>query len=77
MLPLYFWIGSGRRVGENCEHTWAAVRPVTKFTRYMGKRRYLTALDTAFQLLSEDKLDGFVAAMVAAHAACIKKLGKH
>jgi hypothetical protein len=42
----------------------------------MGKRRYLAALDTAFQLLSEDKLEGFVAAMVASHAACIKKLGE-
>ena len=63
-------------MGENCEHTWAAVRPVTKLTRYMGKRRYLAALDTAFQLLSEDKLEGFVAAMVASHAACIKKLGE-
>jgi hypothetical protein len=68
--------GSGRRVGENCEHTWAAVRAVTKLTRYMGKRRYLAALDTAFQLLSEDKLEGFIAAMVASRAACIKKLGE-
>jgi hypothetical protein len=42
----------------------------------MGKRRYLASLDTAFQLLSDDKLDGFVAAMVASHAACLKKLGK-
>lgn len=42
----------------------------------MGKRRYLAGLDTAFQLLSEDKLEGFVAAMVASHAACLKKLGE-
>lgn len=75
LCPSFVRAGSGRRVGENCEHTWAAVRPITKLTRYMGKRRYLASLDTAFQLLSEDKLEGFVAAAAASHAACIQKLG--
>ena len=42
----------------------------------MGKRRYLAALETALQLISEDKLQDFIEAMVELHAACIKKLGE-
>jgi len=57
--------GAGRRVGENCEQTWALVRPVTKLTRYMAKQGYLEGLDDTLLLISEDKLQDSAAALVA------------
>jgi hypothetical protein len=68
--------GSGRRVGENCEHLWALLRAVLKLARYMGKRRYLAALETALQLISDDKLQAIIQTMVDMDAACRKKLGE-
>jgi hypothetical protein len=42
----------------------------------MGKRRYLAALETALQLISDDKLQAIVQTMVDMDAACRKKLGE-
>ena len=69
-------LGSGRRVGECCEQTWALLRPVTKLTRYMTKQGYLEGLDDALLLISDDKLQYSVAALVTQHAACAKKIGE-
>lgn len=67
--------GSGRRVGENCEQTWALLKPVTKLTRYMSKRGHREGLDDAL-LISDDKLQDSVA-MVTQHKACLNKLGEN
>ena len=68
--------GSGRRVGENCEHLWALLRPLLKLTRYMGKDNYLFVLDDALVLIAEDKIDGFVTFMQEQEEAAKKKLGE-
>lgn len=77
-LPLHCLAtaGAGRRVGENCEQTWALARPVMKLTRFYGKAAYLATLDDALLLITEDKLSDFIPLMVAAARAAGKKLGK-
>jgi hypothetical protein len=42
----------------------------------MGKRRYLAALETVLQLISEDKLQAIAQTMVDMDVACRKKLGE-
>lgn len=67
--------GSGRRVGENCEHLWAQVRPLTKLTRYVSKDNYLFVLDDALLLVADDKISSFVVFMRDQAQAIKKKLG--
>lgn len=42
----------------------------------MAKQGYLEGLDDALLLISEDKLQDSVAAQVAQHTTCLKKLGE-
>lgn len=58
------------------EQTWAQARPVMKLTRYMTKQGYLIGLDDIMLQIADDKLLEFVQSMVAAHKACLKKLGE-
>lgn len=68
--------GSGRRVGETCEQTWAEVKPVTTLTRYMSKGHYLDCIDDAFFYLTLAKQRSFVLFMVQQHKSATKKLGE-
>jgi hypothetical protein len=68
--------GSGRRVGETCEQTWAELKPLTTVTRYMSKGHYLDCIDDAFFYLTLRKQRGFVLFMVQQHKNATKKLGE-
>lgn len=67
--------GSGRRVGENCEHLWAQLRPLLKLTRYMSTDNYVFVLDDALLLIAEEKMSSFATFMTEQERATHKKLG--
>lgn len=68
--------GAGRRVGENCEHLWAELRPTFGLTRYMTTDKYISTLEDVLLQVSEDKMRSYVTFMERQARAAVKKLEK-
>jgi hypothetical protein len=68
--------GSGRRVGECCEQTWALVRPTTKVLRYATKQGYMDGLELSLLGICDDKLPDAPQSNIAAERVCQQKLGE-
>lgn len=69
--------GAGRRVGENCEHLWAELRPTFGLTRYMTTDKYISTLEDVLLQVSEDKMRSYVTFMERQARAAVKKLGEY
>lgn len=68
--------GAGRRVGENCGHLWAEIKPITQLTRYMAKPNYLDCIDGGLTYVAESKLRDFATTMIIQEKQARKKLGE-
>ena len=73
--PLYF-VGAGRRVGEQTEQFWAKVKPYSKLARYMSFHHYWDGYNMLLDAITFTAQANFVATLLRRIKQNEEKLGE-